>query len=446
MKLTEYFKDFLDKSVNLNSSRITLLDDRTQTITDVLKSSTLLKANFIDIIPQGSYAHKTIIKPVRENDEFDADVLLYLEEVENWEACDYVEEVYKLFRSLPTYKDMVSRKTRCVTIRYANHFHIDIVPYLERHGQRYVTNRHKNRFELTNPENFTAWLDERNRITKHHFVKVVRLLKYLRDYKQTFSVKSIILNTLIGELVNDVALLEDPNCYNDIPTTLYTVMNKLKTYVQQYEYMPTITDPGKTGENFGDRWDQEGWAVFRRKMIYYADKIAEAYIEEDKEKSLTKWREVFGDDFKKTNQTYEYSLRTINTALVKFDNTEQQIADLGIPLRINPAYKVRMIGRVAKKTGFRDYFLNKQGNKVGIGRSINFRIATCTVPQPYKVYWKTLNRGSEAIERNCIRGQIVPGHDIHQETTNFRGNHFVECYVVKDGACVARDRQSVKII
>ncbi|SEO09077.1 hypothetical protein SAMN05192574_105266 [Mucilaginibacter gossypiicola] len=446
MKLIEYFKNFLDRSVNLNSSRITLLDERTTAITNFLKESDLLKDNFVDIIPQGSYAHKTIIKPVRSTDEFDADVLLELEEFEDWEACDYVEKLYELFRSRAIYREKVGRKTRCVTIDYANDFHIDIVPYLKRHGSNYVTNRRDNSYELTDPEKFTEWLDEKNRVTKHHFVKVIRLLKYLRDYKRTFAIKSIILSTIVGEQVNDVALLENPNCYDDIPTTLYTIMKKLKAYVQQYQIMPTINDPGQTGENFGDRWHQDGWANFRNKMIFYADKVVEAYEESDKEKSLTKWREIFGEDFKKAEAVNEQRSEASNTALVRFDQTEQQITDLGIPVNMNPVYQVRMIGRVTKKTGFREYDLNTQGNKVSTGRYINFRISRCTVPQPYQVYWKTLNRGNEAINHNCVRGQVVSGGETHQEPTSFRGNHYVECFIVKDGICVAKDRQSVIII
>jgi hypothetical protein len=446
MKLIEYFKDFINKSVNLNATRITSLNERTQAITEVLKNADLYSENYIDIIPQGSYAHKTIIKPVRETDEFDADVLLYLTEFADWSASDYVEKLYKFFKDHPTYSDMVSRKTRCITINYANDFHIDIVPFIERHGLKYITNRHENNFERTNPEKFTEWLDERNRITKHHFVKVIRLLKYLRDYKRTFSVKSIILSTLVGEQVNEVALMENAHCYDDVPTTLFTVINKLKAYVEINELMPTIADPGETGENFGDRWDQEGWANFRNKMIYYADKITEAYNETDKVKSLSKWQEIFGEDFKKSAQPTENSLHTNSTSVLKFDNTEQQITDLDFPLRLNPNYKFRLIGRVIKKPGYREYDLNMQGNKVAIGREIKFRIDKCNVPQPYKIYWKTLNRGNEAQKNNCVRGQIVLRDNIHSEPTSFRGNHYVECYIVKDNVCVAKDRQSVIII
>ena len=61
--------------------------------------------------------------------------------------------------------------------------------------------------------------------------------------------------------------------------------------------------------------------------------------------------------------------------------------------------------------------------------------------------WKVLNRGDEAERRNKIRGQIVsstrPG--ARHERTNFRGEHVVECYVVKDEIVVARDSIDVPI-
>lgn len=447
MKLIKYFKNFLENEVNLNPSRITLLDDRSEAITNFLKNSALFKENYIDTIPQGSYAHKTIIKPVQENDEFDADILLYVEEFKDWDAEDYVQKLYEAFRVSSTYNEKVSRKTRCVTVDYANDFHIDVVPYIERHGVRYVTNRHENSFELTDPERFTEWLDERNRITKHHFVKVIRLIKYIRDYKQTFSVKSIILNTLLGGQINEAALLEDPNCYNDVPTTLYTVMKKLKAYVETNQIMPTIEDPGGTGENFGDRWDQDGWTIFRTKIIYYSDKISKAYNEADQEKSLTIWQEIFGNGFKKPDSDSENRfVQQSSTALSVYRNTEQQISDLGILVSLDPQYKVRLNGRVAKRAGgFREYDLNKKGNKVERGRSITFSVKVDNIPMPYQIYWKTLNRGQYAIEEDCIRGQVLVGGIDHVESTKFRGNHFVECYIVKDGICVARDRQSVII-
>ena len=93
-------------------------------------------------------------------------MLLYLDEQPDWEPKDYIAKPLRRLLRQRTYKEMVDRRTRCVTIDYANEFHIDIVPYLERAGAHYITNRHKNRFELTNPEGFNEWLDERNRDAK----------------------------------------------------------------------------------------------------------------------------------------------------------------------------------------------------------------------------------------------------------------------------------------
>ena len=38
----------------------------------------------------------------------------------------------------------------------------------------------------------------------------------------------------------------------------------------------------------------------------------------------------------------------------------------------------------------------------------------------------------EVGKRDCIRGQINKGIDYINETTNFYGSHFVECYIIKN--------------
>ena len=57
------------------------------------------------------------------------------------------------------------------------------------------------------------------------------------------------------------------------------------------------------------------------------------------------------------------------------------------------------------------------------------------------------NVGEIAHIENQIRGQIKSDSNKvkHHESTRFSGPHFVECYIVKDGKCVARDRIDVPI-
>lgn len=81
------------------------------------------------------------------------------------------------------------------------------------------------------------------------------------------------------------------------------------------------------------------------------------------------------------------------------------------------------------------------------GMSLRFHIAECDVQEPYEVMWKVRNVGDEALRRNQIRGQIVrdEGRRGRKETSSFHGHHFVECFVIKNGVCVARDRIDVPI-
>ncbi|WP_228383531.1 nucleotide-binding domain-containing protein [Pseudomonas aeruginosa] len=50
-------------------------------------------------------------------------------------------------------------------------------------------------------------------------------------------------------------------------------------------------------------------------------------------------------------------------------------------------------------------------------------------------------------DSNCIRGQIVSdsGRGEITEHTSFNGDHIVECYIVKNGVVVAKNRIHVPI-
>ena len=447
MKLVKHFDAFLKNKVDLSDTRMTQLNDRTTAITNFLQTGEDdFASNFVDVLPQGSYAHRTIINPVRANDEFDADLLLYIDEIEGWDAEDYVQELYTVFRGSSTYRDMVSRHDRCVKIDYANEFHVDVVPYMERHGQHYITNRVENRFELTNPEGYNEWLDERNRLANGRLIKVIRLIKYLRDFKDTFSCKSVILSILLGNSVSDASVWGDDSIYPDVPTALKNIIGDLDDYLQANPTMPSINDPSEPTENFNHRWNQDEYANFRTKMHVYRSWIDEAFDETDVEESKAKWRRLFGDKF----GTFDTTAKKASEAHIGRqgvrDTDETLVGKLGIMTQPNRAYRVKLTGRIPKRNGFREYEISKYGNVVPRGSTIKFQ-ARHNVPGPVEVYWKVRNTGEEAITADCIRGQIESddGTLTRSEPTKYRGRHYVEVYVVKDGICVAVDHQDVII-
>ena len=81
-------------------------------------------------------------------------------------------------------------------------------------------------------------------------------------------------------------------------------------------------------------------------------------------------------------------------------------------------------------------------------RHLEFYIEFTNVPKPYEVKWKVLNIGAEAERRNCVRGQIISSNREQEkrvENSDFWGDHYVECYIIKDESVVARNRISVPI-
>lgn len=83
------------------------------------------------------------------------------------------------------------------------------------------------------------------------------------------------------------------------------------------------------------------------------------------------------------------------------------------------------------------------GSPLDKNRRLRFD-ATTTTPKPYNIFWQIVNTGQEAINANCLRGGIIPAESAgagglnHVEHTEYTGNHWVECFVVKDNICVAR--------
>lgn len=125
---------------------------------------------------------------------------------------------------------------------------------------------------------------------------------------------------------------------------------------------------------------------------------------------------------------------------------EQFIADM-FPVLLTHQIKIDC---EVRKSGT---LLGRLGNKSRInrwlpyGRKLRLFVAACDVPKPYELYWKVRNVGPAAERRKQLRGEIVRdgGHQSKDETTSFSGEHYVEAYVVKEGACVAKDRIQVPI-
>jgi len=308
MKHINDFDDFLKENVDLNNSRLETLKNRVKSVTDYLKDN---YTGYRKYSEQGSFAHKTIIKPVQDNDEFDADVIVMIRDdgfSPNEFERDYIKETHSTLRNNGNYTDKLKLNSRCVTIDYAGDFHLDIVPCIELKDDFYICNRKEQTYEQTDGDGYKNWLIEKNDVIGgNNFRKVTRLLKFLRDHKDNFSVKSILLTTMLGNCINKI----DKSKCKDVPSTLFYITEELNNFLQNNTAMPTIINPVLSSEDFNRNWDEKKYSNFREKFNLYWGKIEDAYNEKDHDASVKKWRKLFGDSFGSlTNFTTSTSIKS----------------------------------------------------------------------------------------------------------------------------------------
>lgn len=462
MKLVNHFNDFLNDTVNLNATRVELLDNSIPAVKDAVRDIEY-KPKILGFEAQGSWAHKTIIKPVGDK-PFDADLIVFVAPVEGWEAKDYVNKLFAGLNAHPTYKDKVTAYSHCVTIEYANERRIDITPCVRNRlftDIDEVCNRNTNAFEQSRPTAYTAWLIGRNDVSgSNSFRKVTRLMKYLRVIKTTFTCPSFLLTTLLGNQIYDWD--KGGDAFVDTPTALKTLIGRLDEWLQANPNLPQVYNPVLSTELQSTAWDQDKYSNFRDRIHTYRGWVDDAYDEADRAESIGKWRRLFGDDFaagevaEKAERISEAALASAG-ALVPLGSGATDLVDLvkraGAPAlpaeftrlphmrrprwrqvsgaQLTPRIQATLLSsnRVDFRTvqsfeplqrGYRVRFQALQQNGLPIG-------------DEYEVKWRVTNTDKMAAAARQLRGDFYPSEEDNArvESLSYRGVHMVEAFLVR---------------
>ena len=293
MKHNEEFADFLRDHVNLNQGRIEELDQHVKAVTSYLRNNL---AGFRRVEYQGSRALGTIIRPVKDRHEFDADLLVIVDK-DGDAPKHYSDTLWDTLKDSDRYKEKIELWNRCVKVKYQGQCHLDTVPCVEDDGKQYVCPRNGDELEETDGTGFRDWFNDQNGITKGNLKRTVRLLKFLRDHKGNFSVPSVILTALAGESIH----AEDAGAeaVSTTADTVATVLTRIDDRLQKCEQIPVMTNPANSALTFNAHWEDNQYQNFRRLMGVYASTARQALEESDKAKSISAWQELFGDSFGK---------------------------------------------------------------------------------------------------------------------------------------------------
>lgn len=465
MKLVSLFDEFLKETVNLNKTRIDLLEASIPALKSFVRESDW-KPKVRTFVEQGSWAHQTIIRPV-DAGEFDADLLVMVDPVDGWTAAEYVESLGRAFSGSKTYGDKTKTWDYCVTITYAGDRRIDLAPCVVGRlweGSMEVCNR-KGGFELTAPVEYTDWMKERNAYSGNNsFRKVTRLVKYLRDIKETFTCPSVLLTTLLG---NEIQWFEKGNDeFADVPTTLKTLMDRLDNRLQTYPTRPTVTNPKLPSEDFSPLFGtDEQYSNFRTVIARYRKWIDEAHATEGRQESIKAWQKVFGSEFAKGDlvkaaadgltESTRTSLvgRFLDSTAAHLGGIVDVVRDYGISILpasfARPAHmqsprwrSVPQPADIAISAEWRSASHAEVGRPVVAGQLLQSRgglyfratlVDGTPVPPEYYVEWRITNTGAVAMSAKAGRGgfEVSNKSSGRWESLAFRGIHMAEAFVVR---------------
>ncbi|MEP3052673.1 MULTISPECIES: nucleotidyltransferase [Paracoccaceae] len=482
MKNLRVFNEFLTDTVNLNAARLSSLNNTSTALHTFVVSSDWEPIN-LEWYPQGSWAHQTIIKPLPTRG-FDADVLAIIDPVEGWSASDYINNLYSTFRGSDLYRSKAHRYSHCVTLDYAADKHIDIAPCIRnRWGfeRLEVCNRDTDDFEESQPKIFTDWLKEKNSLSGNNsFRKVTRLVKYLRDVKTTFTCSSVCLTTLLAKQVHPY---DQGNAkFADTPSALRAMFERLDTWLQMQPVKPQVSSPFSR-EDFSTCWTNDQYSNFRDMVHKYRGWIDDAFEETDRNKSISKWRRVFGDQFGKNEgeqQAKSVTVKAVDQLRENFATPALgfvgDVVDLvkkygrrAIPSSLsslpyleeptwravgNHLFSVNITSTLHRSRGGVMVSNVDSGDIVPKSFQLQFFAKTATgMPldnQAFETRWRVTNTGEDALRKGQLRGSIERSHagGVRWENLEYRGVHFVEVFVIRkrDGIQVSRSEPFYVVI
>lgn len=452
-----------------------------------------------EIYPQGSFRLGTMIKPIVEDDEYDVDLVCNLTNPPILSQKKLKKLIGDRIKEKPYYEKILAPEgRRCWTLQYAEgtRFHMDILPAVPDSQRKVLYEGYlsqdlydsailitdtscdthhiesTSRWPKSNPIGYANWFHsrQRRRLDESKLEMATRLnlkIEAIPDWK----VKTPLQRTVqLLKRHRDIMFESDENkpisviictlaawAYSgesDLATTVLNILTKMKDkievrYSQEHgKYIKWIGNPVNVQENFADKWPENS----------------------DKEENFFAWLDQAQEDFEAfarngLKTSYDrlkasFGVRNVNEALRKSGNESILNESTAIVprnyhgiIRVDhrqaPEWTISPEGNLELYAYYKD---DKKavrvlpGSIVPKSKKIHFS-ATTNIKKPFQVFWQVVNTGDEAQNAGGLRGGIFPAKSAgkgglsHTEDTQFAGTHWIECFIVKNGFCVARSKE-----
>ena len=285
------FKTFHDvialasgKKVLLRTARNALRDRIRRHFRDVLK------LNIPRFHGQGSYAMGTIVNPL--NGEFDIDDGVYLQHLDtgdksNWPTPETVHRWLVQATDGHTGQKPIDKR-RCVRVRYAGQYHVDLPAYGELNGDYLLAEKGEKGWHRSDPLALTNWFNGSVKVHGEQLRRIVRYLKAWTDFQSSRRGKmsnGLILTIMAAN--HFYATIRDDICFANI----------LRAIADEVSVVFCVYNPVDAAEELTSRLTDQQKIIFQEIVADAADAATEAIKIDDRHEVSNIWRIQFGNRF-----------------------------------------------------------------------------------------------------------------------------------------------------
>lgn len=286
------------EKLQLDKTRREKIESSYMSIQEVLENDPeFFNSKSFEIYPQGSVRIGTTVKPLAKN-EFDLDIVLHIRD-KNYEQTNPIKVYNELKRVLKNdgrYEDKVEPKTRCVRLKYAGDYHMDILPGCQEKIQNedviIIPDRELKEWLISNPRGYAKWFLEKAETirltllekaysaeeipaddfaTKKPLQRAVQIIKRYRDLffekSPDYATSSIVLTTIAGELYQN-----QESIFETIDSIISQIKNKVNVSRTQ---RIKVLNPVNEEEDFTDKWERE--PQYYSEFIRFSESLYESW-------------------------------------------------------------------------------------------------------------------------------------------------------------------------
>ena len=398
----------------------------------------------VDHCVQGSVIMATVVQ--NESNDYDIDVAIVFDDDNLYgkgakATRDMVADA--LSRKSHLFKEAPEVKTSCIRVFYANGYHVDFAIYRRKYDSSngcWIYEHAGSEWTERELTGISDWFKKANDKSNGKLRKVVRLSKMFCQSREDWkNMPSGLIQTV---LCHECLATE----YNRVDELFYYTMVRI---VQRLDYDTSVKAPVDNGRDLTSR------EIDKKRMVNWKNRLSSKLRDLDilqKEEcrendAIQVWFGFFNHTYWE-NQVIEeaavMSSRRRNT-ICTFLDTEQHI-DEHFPINImyNCEVSCSISGDGFQKQSL-EQFHRTVRRYIPRNCTVYAKLISTNCPWPYNIYWKVKNAGPEAQRRDMIRGQVEERGSSISEPTSFFGNHYIECYIVKDNECVARTHIDINI-